>query len=144
MKVLFLDIDGVLNTHDRCTFHPNKIHILGYIIACCECDIVVSSTRRLTDAGRNQISVTLNHYGISVDDYTTDLCKPSNGSVILAGVPRSDEIQAYLSMNRGIHNYVILDDDSDADVGGRLVQTNPVVGLTLEIADKVISLFNQP
>ena len=88
MKVLFLDIDGVLNTHDRCTFHQDKIHILGWIVASCECDIVVSSNRRVTDAGRNQIAVTLHNYGISVDDYTPDLCKPSNGSTILTGVPR--------------------------------------------------------
>jgi hypothetical protein len=51
MKLLFLDIDGVLNSHDQhpngyCGIHPEKVMLLNGIVEKTNCKIVISSAWR--------------------------------------------------------------------------------------------------
>lgn len=115
MKVLFLDIDGVLNT-----FRTNLVYgaVLGRDIDAKDkldplamdflkllidnnVAIVVSSTWRL---GRT-VSELTDILGMKIHDKTCSF--PFPGSV------RGDEIKIWLDSNPGVSNYCILDDDSD-------------------------------
>lgn len=65
MKVLFLDIDGVLNAHDPhpngyCGLHPDKVARLDRIVAATGCRIVLASAWRYMVLER---AMTLNGLG---------------------------------------------------------------------------------
>lgn len=116
MKVIFLDIDGVLNLcyegRDEygSLFHPHLVDNLRKIIRETGAKIVISSTWRFSglvvmkemwdkrELPGEVIGITPNfmtHYG-------TTLC-------------RGKEIDAYLEKYPEIEKYVILDDDSDME-----------------------------
>lgn len=116
-KVIFLDIDGVLNVipqgHDRwgALFHPHLVDNLKRIIDITGAKIVISSTWRMGNdlVGMKEmwrdrglpgevIGVTPNF----ILKYGTTLC-------------RGKEIAAYLEKHPYIDNWVIIDDDSDME-----------------------------
>lgn len=119
MKVIFLDIDGVLNVYCQsrdkygCNFHQHFIDNLKEIIDTTNAKIVISSSWRMDGINTMKdmwsfrklpgtiIDVTPNlHYKISTSGVDIDYC-------------RGDEIQAWLDKHTDVTNYVILDDDSD-------------------------------
>lgn len=142
MKVLFLDIDGVLNNEE----HIVKIHnLLGeeqylallrkiteipFDYRSCELlkdfikkanvKVVLSSIWRLNPDSFNIIR---KYAGIEVYDKTIKL----NGT-------RGEEIQQYLDNHKEIINYVILDDDSDMLESQirHFVKVDGKVGLTIK------------
>jgi hypothetical protein len=120
MKVIFLDIDGVLNLipqgYDKYggIFHIGFVDNLKTIIDQTDAKIVISSTWRLSGLQtmkdmwlfRNLpgevIDITPSGYfnvdlGVSDDDYVT----------------RGHEIRYWLKNHPEVSNYVILDDDTD-------------------------------
>lgn len=116
MKVIFLDIDGVLNlcypAHDQYgqIFHPHFVDNLKYIIEETNAKIVISSTWRFSSL-QNMLDMWKDRnlpgevIGITPNftmKYNTTLC-------------RGKEIDAYLSQNKDIEKYVILDDDTDME-----------------------------
>lgn len=116
MKVIFLDIDGVLNLcyegRDQygSFFHPHLVDNLRKIIEETGANIVISSTWRLSGLvimkemwekrglPGEVIGITPNF----MSHYKTTLC-------------RGKEIDAYLEKCPEIEKYVILDDDSDME-----------------------------
>ena len=142
MKVIFLDIDGVLNNEE----HIVKIHgLLGkeqyldllreigelpFDYRSCELlqkfiketnvEVILSSTWRLNPEAPNIIK---RYAGIEIKDITPRL----NGI-------RGEEIQQYLDNHKEISNYVILDDDSDMLESQKkhFVKVNNKVGLTIK------------
>lgn len=121
MKVIFLDIDGVLNVipegYDDFggTFHSNFVDNLRRIIDETGAKIVISSTWRFS--GLTKMRQMWEHRNLpgEVIDITID-----SNVLIKRGVfkfhdevMRGHEIQEWLDRNQDIENYLILDDDDD-------------------------------
>jgi len=158
MKVIFLDIDGVLNSHEsyvrHCkeTFHdnpdPEHIKHLNRIVEKTGAKVVISSTWRL---GIHSLGIwrLLDAFGFK-------------GEVIgqtprRAGSIRGVEIGDWIDKhNKGedlfmqvdkevdpVESFVILDDDSDmGELLPFLVQPKIDNGLTSEDADRAIEILN--
>ena len=157
MKIIFLDVDGVLN--DRYTeetfegfvfVSDEKILLLKEIIEATEAQIVLTSTWRKGwfykdhDSTYNGEEVwlfealqeKLNEYGIELFDYTEE-----------AG-HRGDEISSWLKKHNGetIEAYIVIDDMDEDELrchSARFIQTDFEVGLTEHHVDQAIKLLNE-
>lgn len=131
IKVIFLDIDGVLNCKNTLYFFrgcfgidPYLVRILKRIISATNAKIVLSSTWRLDDPFREEIK----RHGIDFLDIT-----PKLDSI------RGEEIKSWLENHPEVEQYIILDDDSDFLEEQPLFQTSWDTGLTEKIADDAIN-----
>ena len=137
MKVVFLDIDGVLNdaftTADLMDDLPKKEHLdcLKAIIDATDAKIVLSSTWRLFPSARNDVKNALRNVGLEFIDKTKELRD------------RASEIQEWLSRHPEVEKFVILDDE---EISGKfpdnLVQTTFYRGLLPEHVEKAIKILN--
>ena len=148
MKVLFLDVDGVLNTSNYIgTMNKGMVQTLKYIVDKTGCKIVMSSTWRVAGYG---IGTLFNTALMRCDPSDTVIksvigVTPQGGDridEIGKDYVRGNEIQLWIDDNEFDGKFAILDDDSDmAHLSPKLVKTNPEIGLTRADADKVISLL---
>lgn len=162
MKVIFLDVDGVLNSEDDLMVYREKNGIIGCILYDAVEDrplkllkelvdksgakIVLSSTWRYGHArmkdkdifgGRlyKKIVDRLKDYDMEIYDVTP----------ILSGKKRGDEIRDWLQNSKDeIEYFVILDDDVDMCefAETNLVQTTYKTGLTQEHVDKALEILH--
>ena len=135
MKVIFLDIDGVLNTNSDREISNDKLKLLSELIFKTGADVVLSSSWRY---GWNQSE--LNKPGTRI--YRLKQLLKNNGIVIKDTIgldlTKSIQIKNYLNTNM-ISNYVVLDDEP---IGiANLVQTNEDVGLTQSDCLKAFQLL---
>lgn len=139
IRVVFLDLDGVLNNHGYLLAHskdgwdpngldPKNIKQLNELLNWTGAKVVISSTWRLFH--------TLPH----IETLLT--AEGFEGEVIgktpdLRGRPRGEEIQAWLeTTDVDVERFVILDDDSDMGaLMPHLVRTSFSVGLTAAEVD---------
>ena len=133
MKIIFLDIDGVLNNYatlgEGINWEPDLVKILNRIIKETKAEIVLSSTWRQITQYRDVIK---NDMKINYIGKTPKLWKK-----------RGVEIQTWLDENPGVENFIILDDDSDmVHLMPHLLQTDGEFGLTNEIANEAIKRLN--
>jgi hypothetical protein len=139
MKVIFLDIDGVLNcatTKERwggfIGMSEDKVLLFNRILEETGAYVVLSSTWR---HDKDWLE-TMFRNGLNIDRFigrTKDL-----------GGMRGFEINEWLSRyqeNHYIENFVILDDDSDMLPGQKLFRTTWEHGLTEDIANQIIEYF---
>ena len=111
MKVIFLDVDGVLNSDQYFDKTKNldiqgieadidikKIELLKKAINETRARVVLSSSWRYTRNGQ-QLKELLSNYGISVD--TTPFIQNKRGL----------EIKQWLAENQNVEDFVILDDE---------------------------------
>lgn len=163
MKVIFLDVDGVLNSEDDLMIHRKKNGITGCIMHAevedrpltllkeivekTSAKIVVSSSWRIGYERNGRKSIfgrglyeklekRLKEYGMEIYDTT-----PSLG----IGTQRGDEIREWLSKNE-TENFIILDDDSDMREyinTEHFIHTTYKHGLTEELKDKAIEILNK-
>jgi len=146
MKVLFLDVDGVLNGYNTrqtvfgWTFvDDDKIENLKQIIDATGADIVLSSTWRICKDDPkehnlyNKLCDKLAEHGLFIMDVTPQL----------PGV-RGVEIKAWLDAHPEYTEFVILDDDNDMQpIGKYLVQTGLLKGLEQKHVDMAIKILNE-
>lgn len=139
MKVVFLDVDGVLNNFDMIRDYgfdyidDDMVRRLGMVISQTDADIVLSSYWRLNPKDRSLVDAALKKWGMFVHDRTPHM--PG---------PRFVEISQWLGENPEADRYAIIDDDEEAGVGmeASFFRTDPEVGITFEIAKKVIVHLN--
>jgi hypothetical protein len=131
-KVIFLDIDGVLNgervilsSPDRRGFShldPISIGLVRQLCRTAAAKIVVSSTWRLDDGIIHQLLL-------------AGFCKteihPDFRTARLNGI-RGEEIALWLEQHPEVTHHVCLDDDSDFLPGQNLVKTDGVNGISAE------------
>lgn len=119
MKVIFLDIDGVLNIisqgHDEfgSIFHSHLVDNLKYLIEQTGAKIVISSSWRLNGEKEMKAMWDKRKLPGEVIDITPYM---GNNDFIGYTIPRGCEIAWYLNEfeeELNITNYVILDDDTD-------------------------------
>lgn len=147
MNLIFLDVDGVINSVDNLIkiynethksysgysypFDSNCLENLKKLVLETNSKLIISSTWRLSLKGKNRLLQELKEYELDrlVIGYTPFLA--SN---------RNDEIKAFLSNFDCITpNFIILDDDSClGDLMPFLVKTNRQVGLTEENVQEAI------
>ena len=106
MNIIFLDIDGVLNTFGDAnlisnTFEFNKLMRLVKLSNETNSKIIITSDRRTFIEERELIDDIFSSYNLNYDYL----------SLKRTHRKRSDEILYYLSNNPSITNYVILDDN---------------------------------
>jgi hypothetical protein len=149
MKVLFLDIDGVLNgwksTKNSFGFDDECVKAFQPIIKIPGLKIVVSSSWRLMETPENLVKILEENVGIPkgmIIGQTPNLAEAEeleSGHVIWHGFTREDEIQAWLNKHPEVESFVVLDDLSMKGlVGDNLVQITSADGLTQEKAQKII------
>lgn len=160
MRVLFLDMDGVMNSRrfmqaarddwniwDPATMiDPAAVQLLNAIVEPNDVYVVISSTWRRWWSPK-AIASALASRGFSYP-------KKVIGATPFVLGPRAEEIQQWLTeeqarMARLANNYApipyaILDDDADAQLDGKLVQTDVEVGLTREKAAAAIAVLSAP
>lgn len=128
MKVLFLDVDGVLNRQGTKTringFMGLDPVLVDRFVAWCrahpEVKIVLSSSWRLQSAFTDALRESLSDHGIAWVDVTPHL----------KGHGRGLEIKHWLDLNPGHTHIAILDDMNDMKPVGRfLVQTSEKHGV---------------
>ncbi len=160
MKVIFLDIDGVLNVipqgHDAYggIFHPEFVDNLERIINETDAKIVISSSWRHSGLQKMLEMWNFRNLPGEVIGVTPDLYRflDFEGQRTMV---RGDEIQATIDRHPEITNYVILDDDTDMLSGqmGNFVQTSNNInhpdcidigyGLTNECTNRAIRILNR-
>lgn len=167
-KFIFLDLDGVLNTHDFCpvaesgTLHRDKVQLLNNVLTVTDARIVLSSAWRylvhrgdLKLAGLNWL---LRSHGIMAGRLvgitrpdTMERWQPGDNTparVHPVHDERGAQITDWLRVNHPnpATSYAVVD---DMDLGIRaaghpFVQTDTHVGLTPDDAEMLISLLMKP
>ena len=141
MKIIFLDIDGVLNSrrYDRLrsatdgNIDVSRLPLLKSIIDSTGAKIVLSSTWRahwtpeplLCDPIGQELNRLFADYGIAIYDKTP----------AISASDRAMEIRSWLQASpMPIESFVILDDiwGGWGDLSPRLVRTSPMIGRGLE------------
>lgn len=153
MKVIFLDIDGVLNhqkhyewlmttneptpmqrVYPYSEFNPKSCQLLNEIIKETDAQIVVSSSWRLD--GLAKINKLFRFFGLpNAIDVTPCL-----------NTARGIEIDAWLAAHPEVDKYVILDDDEDMNKHQLpyFIKTNPYEnGLNEEVKNKAIKILKE-
>lgn len=154
MSILFLDIDGVLNSQpflaDSRVSYGSEIwpdaHIdpvcvsrLNRILAATGASVVLSSSWRMLISleEMNAVLRRRGYIGPDIQSYT-----PKAGP---HWVERSCEIWLWLKANKvpDEESYCVLDDSYDAKIVGKFVHTSAETGLTEVDADKAIEILGR-
>lgn len=146
MKVIFLDIDGVLNTPKTIKkfgfdFIDNiLVALVARIVRETKAEIILSSTWRLQEKDKNLVAQALAQHNLEIFDCTPEI-RRSGGWTENGWVRRHEEIQAWINSNQ-VERFAILDDLDDACIQGCFFQTNENIGLTVAIAEEIIKHLN--
>ena len=157
MKIIFLDIDGVLNSraydrkrnwNEQTDIDETRLPLIKEIVDATNAKIVLSSTwrehwnrvpNRCKEDGR-YINKTFAKYGLTIYDKTPNLG---------ISAMRRDEIQKWLNDAQEIvESFVIIDDYRYGwgDLSSRFVKTDPNFrsGIEKEHVDRAIEILNRP
>jgi hypothetical protein len=157
---LFLDIDGVLNTGhysdylienglcetnaDGYLFDPEAVQNLEHIIDATDAKIIITSTWRF-DSDMQALWHNRNLAGDVIGVTPTIQKEKAIGKIKIWYGHRGMEVDKWLQDNATApYKYAILDDEDDylETQSNHLVLTDPMTGITKEVADKVISLLD--
>jgi hypothetical protein len=137
VKVLFLDIDGVVNNkrtdkkfRNLMAIDPAMAALIQRIVQNTGCEIILSSSWRLFQNGRDEIE--------------RKVCKFADITPILHA-PRGHEIKVWLTLHPEIEHYAILDDAESIlpEQRANFFQTTWESGLTEDIALAVEKHLNE-
>jgi hypothetical protein len=107
MKIIFLDVDGVLNSWASLAHHIHLdsrcVILINTLLDITGAKLVLSSTWRMNERSRYSLFVG----GLSECCFHDDWRTP-----VFNDQPRGDEIADWLSRNT-VDQYIIIDDDSD-------------------------------
>jgi hypothetical protein len=163
-KVIFLDIDGVLNTKDwhcRMTkdtphdefgfaFDPIAVSNLAHIIDETGAVIVISSSWKFHGVTKLRKMWAIRNLPGEILDITPntvsdEMLLNADLDKVELGVCRGNEIKEWLTMHEGeVSNYVIIDDYDDLlpEQENYTVITNTLIGISEFDAEKAIKILN--
>ena len=154
MNIIFLDIDGVLNTSDsfkkeyykskelnRIRIYPideDRLSYLVEIVKLTNAKIVLTSSNRVNFIKINNKLIPLNNTGKDIINIFS-----KHDLSIYDITPYDNKIKMWLENNKNIDNYIIIDDE---EVGlelykDKLIKTNinnEVYGLNIRHVDKAV------
>lgn len=142
MKILFLDVDGVLNMWGTpsamFSLNDKRMSRLERVIKETGASIVLSSTWRRSRDHIYILSRKLSYRNLSIMDMTT-------GEYMKIGQIRGDEIQDWLDKHPEVTTYAIVDDNADMLETQKpyLVQTDGSLGLMDHDVEKLISILGR-
>lgn len=151
MKVLFLDIDGVVNKREN--FNPKGMmgpypidaycaFLVGRIVLQTGCEVVLSSSWRHHPDGVKTVSERVVPLLDKTGNHKWDgKIRHARGRDWPHDL-RGDEVNDWLAEHPEVERYAILDGDSDFYDEQPLFQTTFKDGLTDEIAQQVIDYLN--
>lgn len=169
MKIIFLDIDGVLNpthfnnalfkmwkaSHEEIKskdefgdlFFDQNVDALRFIIEHTESQIVLSSTWRMNGLNRNQqmwLERDLPGKLIDITPHANELLDDSI-SRFYDDICRGAEIDYWIKDKNFTGNYIIIDDTEDMlkSQESVFIKTNPYCGLTMKDAKRAIEILNK-
>ena len=164
-KIIFLDIDGVLNTQlwytqmDRNTyidkygyaFDPNAVANLKRIVEETGADIVISSSWKCMGLTQmedmwNERNLPGKIIGITPNSVSDELLLHADIDSMELFHIRGEEIKEWLSKHgKRVSNYAIIDDMDNMlpEQQSHFVQTNPEIGITKEDSEKAIKILNK-
>ena len=144
MRVLFLDIDGVMCLHKEDTNWADEevsdadcCRRLREIVDATGCKLVLSSSWRLFPESIRSMFRQLKPFGITKEDFL--------GRTPLRG-ERGDEIMAYVKKRPLIETFAAVDDEpfySRVFPKDRLILTKPESGITESIKEECIKKLNE-
>lgn len=147
IKILFMDIDGVLNDfsvksiHEKNALLEDRIRWINYVVQQTNCKIVVISNwsqlmpfdelkKKLYSAGLYPNSI--------IDAIKTQIVK-----TIIVGVSKDEFIKNYVS-SYNLTKYAIVDDTLKSDLleESKMVRPLTKIGMTRKEAEKLIEILN--
>lgn len=136
MKVIFLDVDGVLNTASLLYHYgihyidEDLVDLFSTIVEKTGAEIVLSSTWRLKEGDRGMVSSALARRGMEIHGATPRI----------HNAPRAEEIKKWLSERPEVDRYAILDDDLAAGIGmeNNFFPTDFEIGLEERTAARIV------
>ena len=147
VKLLFLDVDGVLNSMDRCGgdgdgLDEDKLRLLKQIIDATSAEIVISSSWRTVPCEMAELSSALRRNGMEHIGCTPKM------------LIRTEEIAAFIRQFKArnpdvrVTNWIAIDDMAlekwnEKMMRGHFVRTSLRCGMTKEDAVKAIQLLNK-
>jgi hypothetical protein len=162
MKVIFLDVDGVINSNfwlenhekeisDGTLIDKDKIELLVQIVHKTGAELVMHSGWRywfdndmkpIRKEAQNLIDLLLES-GLSIYAMTPDLTTEEIRKAKMFSKVKAAEIFLWLEQNPNIDNWIVLDDIDlhNDELANRQIQTNPEIGLTEKDADKAIEML---
>lgn len=139
MKVIFLDIDGVMNifTADYIAegfpwsgYEPSAVKNLNDIISETDAKLVISSTWRLHYT-KEEMQEGLSRWGVAGEVIDmTGICDGLRTKKDFSASSRASEIYDWLADHADVRSYVSLDDIDMRHYGLEQVKTSPYEGLT--------------
>lgn len=150
MKVLFLDMDGVVNSQEdqmkglfKTVFpvEPYKAFLVGKIQLDTDCKVVLSSSWRSDPESVEQINKQL----VPLLDITGHQPRDPTLPPGIENCQRGREIKEWLDNHPEVTQYAILDDENDMlpEQQDNFFKTTWAKGITPEIADNVIKHLNK-
>lgn len=149
MKVIFLDVDGVLSSFGERGLCGRRIALFADVVQRTGAKVVLSSTWRLPHCRdqRMRLQQELGKHGVELLSMTPVLGGPVGARELdlVGAVTRGEEIRGWLEMARRwlqpVLQYVILDDDPNDEMGDLrtyLVKCDGYEGLTAAVAEEVV------
>lgn len=142
MKIIFLDVDGVLNS-ELDSFDWNvqtdyHFELLKSLVDKTQAKIVLSSSWRKSKDSLETIKSRLQDFGIDVYDVTPSINSPNT--------KRGDEIRQWIDTQQdtSVTSFIILDDNSDMCeyTNTNLVQTDIKIGFQKQDYEKALKMLN--
>ncbi|GKX66404.1 HAD domain-containing protein [Inconstantimicrobium mannanitabidum] len=162
MKVIFLDIDGVINSNfwleshqqeisDGTLIDKEKIELVAKIVNKTEATLVMHSGWRfwfdntmkpIRKEAQNLINLLLDS-GLSIYAMTPDLTTEEIRKTKMFSKVKASEIFLWLEQNPNVDKWIVLDDIDlhNDDLAIRQVRTNAEVGITEKDVDRAIEML---
>jgi hypothetical protein len=158
MKIIFLDIDGVLNGHEwfpgsqSTGIKKESVDQLNRILKDTEAKLVISSAWRylIHNGAMNKrgFEIMLRTHGLIVhevyDVTIKDEDTPGYNKDDMSQWIRGEQIKIWLQKHPEIETFVVLDDIEIKipEIEGRFIKTKEKIGLTKIEADQAIKILN--
>lgn len=158
MNIIFLDIDGVLNTERfqkiqikngessiydaQFFFDPIAMNNLRDLINQTNSHVVISSSWRTSEKYYQELLYNFKQYKLldRIIGKTPILFKEDGFTQKERGL----EIQSYLDNNKNIDNFVIIDDEDDLlHLENKLAKCNEYYGFTKEVKEKALKILQK-
>lgn len=161
-RVIFLDIDGVLNAEfwneshqkeisDGQLIDRDKVKLLAQLIDRTDAQIILHSgwrfwfdeERKPLRKEAERLVEMLAGEGMAIAGFTPDLTTEEIRRTKKFSLVKADEILLWLKIHEDVEGWVVLDDLELHNVCVRALQvkTDPTVGLTLEDVDEAVEIL---
>jgi hypothetical protein len=138
MKILFLDIDGVLNRAlvGALRVEPECVANLNALLARVPSAVIVISSTWRQAWPLPTIALDLAAAGFAHSHAII------GATPVRYDRPRAEEIKLWLAQVPRVERFAIVDDYGDAEIMDHFVRTDPKVGLTAADVERVVEILN--